>query len=128
MILDMSAPQPMRARGGFQQPFALPDRSGGGHTGAMTRDEVLAICLSLPAAEETYPFGEEVAVIKVCGKMFALVPLSEEPGSVNLKCDPAQALELREAYPGSDPATTRTSGTGTLWTSTGRSRTTSCAA
>ena len=69
-------------------PFALPDRSEGGHTGAMTRDEVLAICLSLPAAEETYPFGEEVAVIKVCGKMFALVPLSEEPGSVNLKCDP----------------------------------------
>ena len=30
----------------------------------MNRDEVLAICLNLPAAEETYPFGEEVAVIK----------------------------------------------------------------
>ena len=75
----------------------------GGHTGAMTRDEVLAICLDLPAAEETYPFGEEVAVIKVGGKMFALVPLWEEPGSVNLKCDPAQALELREAYPGIRP-------------------------
>jgi predicted DNA-binding protein (MmcQ/YjbR family) len=29
----------------------------------MTRDEVLAICLYLPAAEETYPFGDEVAVI-----------------------------------------------------------------
>jgi hypothetical protein len=29
----------------------------GGDTGAMTRDEVLAICLGLPAAEETYPFG-----------------------------------------------------------------------
>ena len=69
----------------------------------MTRDEVLAICLGLPAAEETYPFGEEVAVIKVGGKMFALVPLSEEPGSVNLKCDPAWALELREAYPGIRP-------------------------
>ena len=66
----------------------------------MTRDEVLAICLSLPAAEETYPFGEEVAVIKVGGKMFALVTLVEEPGSVNLKCDPVQALELREMYPG----------------------------
>lgn len=64
----------------------------------MTRDDVLAFCLDLPAAEETYPFGEEVAVIKVGGKMFALVPLSGEPGSVNLKCDPAQALGLREAY------------------------------
>jgi predicted DNA-binding protein (MmcQ/YjbR family) len=69
----------------------------------MTRDEVLATCLNLPAAKETYPFGEEVAVIKVCGKMFALVPLFEEPGSVNLKCDPMQALELREAYPGIRP-------------------------
>jgi predicted DNA-binding protein (MmcQ/YjbR family) len=100
----------------------------GGHTGVMTREEVLAICLNLPAAEETYPFGEEVAVFKVCGKMLALVPLSEEPGSVNLKSDPAQALELRAAYPGSDPGITRTSGTGTPWISTARSRTTSCVA
>jgi predicted DNA-binding protein (MmcQ/YjbR family) len=69
----------------------------------MTRDDVLAICLGLPAAEETYPFGEEVAVIKVGGKMFALVPLSGDPGSVNLKCNPARALELREAYPGIRP-------------------------
>jgi predicted DNA-binding protein (MmcQ/YjbR family) len=69
----------------------------------MTRDEVMTICLNLPAAEETYPFGEDVAVIKVGGKMFALVPLSEEPGSVNLKCDPARALELREAYAGIRP-------------------------
>ena len=41
--------------------------------------------------------------MKVGGKMFALVPLSEEPGSVNLKCDPARALELREAYAGIRP-------------------------
>ena len=74
-----------------------------GHTGAETRDEVLAICLELPGAEETYPFGEEVAVIEVGGRMFALVPLAGEPGSVNLKCDPAQALELREAYAGIRP-------------------------
>jgi len=69
----------------------------------MTRDEVLAICLGLPAAEETYPFGEEVAVIKVGGKMFALVPLSEGSATVNLKCEPARALELREAYAGIRP-------------------------
>ena len=69
----------------------------------MTRDEVLAICLSLPGAEETYPFGDGVAVIKVGGRMFALVPLLEEPGSVNLKCDPARALALREMYAGIRP-------------------------
>jgi predicted DNA-binding protein (MmcQ/YjbR family) len=88
----------------MQHPLRHPaDRREGGHTGAMTRDEVLVICLNLPGAEETYPFGEEVAVIKVGDKMFALEPLSGEPGSVNLKCDPAQALELREAYPGIRP-------------------------
>jgi predicted DNA-binding protein (MmcQ/YjbR family) len=69
----------------------------------MTRDELLAICLDLPAAEETYPFGEEVAVIRVGGKMFALVPLSEGAESVNLKCDPNRALELRQAYAGIRP-------------------------
>jgi predicted DNA-binding protein (MmcQ/YjbR family) len=69
----------------------------------MTRDDVLASCLNLPGAEETYPFGDGVAVIKVGGRMFALVPLFEEPGSVNLKCDPAQALELRETYSGIRP-------------------------
>jgi predicted DNA-binding protein (MmcQ/YjbR family) len=69
----------------------------------MTRDDVLAMCLGLPASEETYPFGDEVAVIKVGGKMFALVPLSAGPESVNLKCDPARALELRAAYAGIRP-------------------------
>ena len=69
----------------------------------MTRDDVLTFCLGLPAAEETYPFGDEVAVIKVGGKMFALVPLSDEQGVVNLKCDPARALELRAAYAGIRP-------------------------
>jgi len=69
----------------------------------MKRDDVLEICLGLPAAEETYPFGEEVAVIKVGGKMFALVPLSDDSATVNLKCEPARALELREAYAGIRP-------------------------
>jgi len=69
----------------------------------MTRDDLLTICLGLPGAEETYPFGDDVAVIKVAGRMFALVPLSGEPGCVNLKCDPARALELREAYAGVRP-------------------------
>jgi predicted DNA-binding protein (MmcQ/YjbR family) len=69
----------------------------------MTRDEVLAVCLDLPGAEETYPFGDEVAVMKIGGKMFALVPLVEGLESVNLKCDPGRALELREAYAGIRP-------------------------
>ncbi len=68
----------------------------------MNRDEVFAFCLDLPAAEETYPFGDEVAVFKVDGRMFALVSLGEQP-VVNLKCDPSRALELRAAYAGIRP-------------------------
>ena len=49
-------------------------------------------------AVEDYPFGDEVAVFKVEGKMFALVSLLGEPGSVNLKCDPDWALELRATH------------------------------
>ncbi len=64
----------------------------------VTRDEVLDLCSSLPGAAEDYPFGDEVAVFKVGGKIFALILLSGEPGSVTLKCDPDWALELRARY------------------------------
>ena len=64
----------------------------------MTRDEALEVCSGLPGALEDYPFGDEVAVFKVGGKMFALVVLAGEPGSVNLKCDPDWALELRARH------------------------------
>jgi predicted DNA-binding protein (MmcQ/YjbR family) len=65
----------------------------------MTRDDVLDLCAALPGAVEDYPFGEGVAVFKVGGRMFALVPLAGSPSSVNLKCDPELALELRARYP-----------------------------
>jgi predicted DNA-binding protein (MmcQ/YjbR family) len=64
----------------------------------MTRDEVLAACLAYRGAVEDYPFGDEVAVFKVGGRMFALVSLLGDPGSVHLKCDPDLALELRDRY------------------------------
>jgi predicted DNA-binding protein (MmcQ/YjbR family) len=67
------------------------------------RDQVLDLCSSQPGAVEDYPFGDDVAVFKVGGKMFALVPLTGEPGSVNLKCDPEWALELRTIYPAVRP-------------------------
>lgn len=64
----------------------------------MTRDDVLAICGQLPGAVEDYPFGDGVAVFKVGGRMFAVVALTDEPGSVNLKCDPELAIALRSRY------------------------------
>jgi predicted DNA-binding protein (MmcQ/YjbR family) len=67
------------------------------------RDDVIRFCLGRPGAQETYPFGDGVAVFKVGGRMFALVDLGDGPGVVNLKCDPARALELRDVYAGIRP-------------------------
>src|ERR1700746_774654 len=55
-------------------------------------------CLSKLGATEDMPFGEDVLVFRVGGKMFALVALDEVPPRVNLKCDPDLALELRDRY------------------------------
>ena len=47
---------------------------------------------------EGFPFGEDVLVFKVMGKMFALLPIEEIPIRINLKCDPEQAILLREQF------------------------------
>ena len=62
------------------------------------RDLVIEACAAKPGSSEDYPFGDGVAVFKVAGRMFALVPLGEPPGSVSLKCDPHLAAGLRARY------------------------------
>ncbi len=59
-------------------------------------------CLTKPAVSEELPFDENTLVFKVMGKMFALTDI-ELFDSINLKCDPARALELREQYDGIRP-------------------------
>jgi predicted DNA-binding protein (MmcQ/YjbR family) len=54
------------------------------------------------ATEET-PFGPEALVYKVMGKMFALVAWQEEPLTITLKCEPGQAMFLRDVYPAVRP-------------------------
>lgn len=66
----------------------------------MTLEAAYEYCVSRPGAEETYPFGETVLVLKVGGKMFALMSLDEVPATINLKCDPERAMELRSEYEG----------------------------
>lgn len=63
----------------------------------MTRPELVAYLLGKKGAVEERPFGPDVAVMKVMGKMFALVP-DADPLQMNLKCDPDEALVLREMY------------------------------
>ena len=58
-------------------------------------------CLSKKGVTEHFPFDEDTLVFKVGGKMFALASLTEwEKGSpsVNLKCDPERAEELRAEH------------------------------
>src|SRR5918996_6053238 len=55
-------------------------------------------CLGKAAVSEGTPFGPDVLVFKVTGKMFALLALDEVPATANLKCNPDRALELRDQY------------------------------
>ena len=64
----------------------------------MTPAELRHHCLSLSGAEETFPFGPEVSVFKVGGKMFALSQLTAESLRVSVKCEPWVAEALREAH------------------------------
>ena len=60
-------------------------------------------CLSKPASSSGYPFGEGTLVFKVVGKMFALIPEDDGSLRMNLKCDPDDALALREQYEAIQP-------------------------
>ena len=55
-------------------------------------------CVTKAGVSEATPFGPDVLVFKVGGKIFALASLDEIPARVNLKCDPDLALELRDRY------------------------------
>ena len=58
-------------------------------------------CLNKKGVTEHFSFNQDTLVFKVGGKMFALSSLNQwekgEP-SVNLKCNPDYALELRAQY------------------------------
>ena len=63
----------------------------------MDIEKLREYCLKKKGVTEGFPFGEDVLVFKVMGKMFCLANLVP-PLSVNLKCDPEKAIELREEY------------------------------
>ena len=69
----------------------------------MKRNDLRDKCLSLTGAVEEFPFGVDVAVFKVTGKMFALIPIAAEPPSISLKSDPIEAEMLRQMYDAVQP-------------------------
>lgn len=69
----------------------------------MTPAQLRRLCLKLPNAEETFPFGEETSVFKVGGKMFALAALQRDPLRVSVKCEPELGEQLRGTYDEIEP-------------------------
>lgn len=64
----------------------------------MNIEELFDYCLSVKGAEATTPFDEVTIVMKVMGKMFAMIPTDAERCNISLKCDPEKAMHLREEY------------------------------
>jgi predicted DNA-binding protein (MmcQ/YjbR family) len=68
----------------------------------MTLAEFREHCMQLPGFSEDLPFDESTLAFRVGGKIFALMDLDTFT-TVNLKCDPDRAVELREQHPGITP-------------------------
>lgn len=68
----------------------------------MQLEDFVNYCLAKNGVEDTFPFDENTLVFKVAGKMFALADASDFT-SINLKCDPEKAIELREKYSAVQP-------------------------
>lgn len=77
----------------------------------MTDEQAQIYLLSKPFTTLDYPFGEDVKVFRVKNKMFATIALGQTAKSaktsdeaktyfwMNLKCDPHEALILRDIFP-----------------------------
>jgi predicted DNA-binding protein (MmcQ/YjbR family) len=65
----------------------------------MHLDEIREYCLSKPGVEEALPFGPNVLVYKVKGKLFLLTGFDNDPIQFNVKCNPEKAIDLREEFP-----------------------------
>jgi predicted DNA-binding protein (MmcQ/YjbR family) len=69
----------------------------------MHRETLRAYLLSRPGAIEDHPFGPQPLVVKVGGKIFALVSEEVTPLDISLKCEPAHAQFLRDSFPAVRP-------------------------
>ena len=54
-------------------------------------------CLQKQSVKESFPFDQKTLVFKVAGKIFTLASI-EPFESINVKCDPNKAIQLREKY------------------------------
>jgi predicted DNA-binding protein (MmcQ/YjbR family) len=76
----------------------LPTFGANGKAFFMDIEQFRTYCLNKPGTTEDFPFGPDTLVLKVMGKIFALVGLDAERFQVNLKLEPDYGLEMREQY------------------------------
>jgi predicted DNA-binding protein (MmcQ/YjbR family) len=69
----------------------------------VTANDLMDRLLAMKGADLDYPFGPEVAVFKLRGKVFAMVAAAPTGPRVTLKCEPVLAEALREAHPAVQP-------------------------
>ena len=62
-------------------------------------ESIRQYALAKPFVSESLPFDEHSLVFKVKDKMFMIMSLDDPDLGCNLKCEPEEALELRERYP-----------------------------
>ena len=64
----------------------------------MKLDDLIINLENQKGATLEYPFGDDVMVYKVMGKMYALIGTLDNPKRLNLKCDPEDAIAYRDIY------------------------------
>ena len=69
----------------------------------MNIESLRSYCLAKKSVTEDFPFGDDVMVFRVAGKIFLLVPLITSPLQFNAKANPDKAIELREQYDAVQP-------------------------
>jgi predicted DNA-binding protein (MmcQ/YjbR family) len=65
----------------------------------MNVEDIRLYALQKEDVTEGFPFGEGTLVFKVRAKLFLLMALEDMPLRINVKCDPDNAIQLREEYP-----------------------------
>jgi predicted DNA-binding protein (MmcQ/YjbR family) len=63
----------------------------------MNIEEFYTYCLQKKGATEDFPFDQQTLAFKAGGKIFALTDVISF-NSINLKCNPEKAIELRERF------------------------------
>ena len=64
----------------------------------MNTETLRDYCIAKPGATESFPFDDTTLVFKVGNRIFALLDTEGRPTTLALKCDPEQAVQLRETY------------------------------